>query len=332
MRHLKKLSAKLFFLLIPFVALNVIYINSGYLKIKYDMGKFDSVPENLQVANLGSSHGYIAFDYSIEEFKDKSCFNFALQQQTLDFDSAIFKQYINNFRENSLLIICLSPFETNGTPNYETDVNSKLRYYDFLKPRYFGNFSLREWFSYKYLSLFSSPHPIKETVNILDNIRRNAFQKNKSDFYFPTADLPAEVMGASYADVPPAEKEIQASKLVKHWVNTMPPSRKGMESNFNYIDTILELCKARKIKTAVITTPISREVFNALDQEKAYYPLAAFMDELSSKYPKTLFLNYTDLYFDAPFLLGDNNHLNRTGAKNFSKTLYKDLQDAGFLE
>ena len=113
-----KLFYKFFFLIFPYTIVNIIYINSDLWKYKDAVYKFNNIPIGIEVANLGSSHGLLSFDYSIENYENLVCYNMALAQQTLDFDEKIFQQYIENFKEDSTIIICLSPFETNGIPDY----------------------------------------------------------------------------------------------------------------------------------------------------------------------------------------------------------------------
>lgn len=332
MKNNLKLPLKILLLAFPFIAMTVIYGRLDILKNKYDLGKFDSVPENIDLANLGSSHAYIAFDYSTNGFKEMKCFNFALFQQTLDFDHAILKQYINKFKKNGILIICLSPFETNGIPDYEFDLNSKLRYYQFLKPQYIEFFSIKEMLYSHCLSIFSSPHPIYELKEAVKawyekTIRREHYQALTSDENFEP-----EIFSNTYAEVSEEEKILQAENLVKHWTKTIPPSPNGKEFNLYYIDRIITLCRNRNLKTVVVTPPISKEVFLELNKNSTYYSLSVFYEELEKKYPDTLFLNYVDLYFEKAHLLGDNNHLNKKGAREFSKTLYLDMKESGYFQ
>lgn len=332
MKNNLKLPLKILILAFPFIAMNFLYNGLGILKNKYDLGKFDSVPENLELANLGSSHAYIAFDYSTNDFNEMKCFNFALQQQTLDFDHAILKQYIDKFKENGILIISLSPFETNGIPDYEFDANSKLRYYQFLKPQYIEFFSIKEMLISCCLSIFSSPHPVNEMKEAVNAWYEKTIRRNHNKAPTPDESCESKISPYSYADVLGEEKILQAKNLVKHWARTIPPSPKGKEFNLYYIDRIITLCRNRNLKTVVVTPPISKEVFYELNNNCTYYSLSVFYEELKEKYPDTLFLNYVDLYFEKAYLLGDNNHLNKKGAKEFSKTLYLDMKESGYFQ
>lgn len=68
-----KLIIKVLLLILPFLIINILYQNSKGWKNKYDLKRFNSIPEEIENANLGSSHGS-AFDYSIGEFEGLNCF------------------------------------------------------------------------------------------------------------------------------------------------------------------------------------------------------------------------------------------------------------------
>ena len=88
-------------LCICIVGLNNIYIHldpndSDYTK------KFCDVPNNIEICNLGSSHGL--FGYNYEDIKnDHTCFNFALTSQSLSYDYRILKYYENNLQEGCIV-------------------------------------------------------------------------------------------------------------------------------------------------------------------------------------------------------------------------------------
>ena len=71
-----RLLVKLFLvLLLPFEILNLIYSYVEFNFTDNGMTKFRKVPYGIQIANVGSSHGY-NFDYS--EFPEYKSFNFKI--------------------------------------------------------------------------------------------------------------------------------------------------------------------------------------------------------------------------------------------------------------
>lgn len=315
-----QLFLKISLLFLPFIAANTAICMCGIQLKKNYMERFTYVPKEIEVANLGSSHGG-SFFYNIDEFKGLNCFNFANAQQTLDLDYALLRQYVKNFKKNSTLIICLSSFETNGIPSEELTWNSRQRYYSFLKGKYIENFSYSDWFFYKYLPLLSAKDPSKDLKKAFDIIF-----KIKSD------ELPAETEEECYDNIPDEEKSLKAEKFVKYWKFLFPPSDEGKDFNRKYLDLIINLCREHDINTVVVTTPISREAYNALAEDKQFCDVQEFHNQLKLKYPDTKFLNYIDLYFDQNKLFKDTNHLNAAGAKEFSKVIFKDLKSFGLID
>ena len=66
------------FFFLSFV-LNFAYKKSFYWKTQRVQSKFLNVPDEIQLANLGSSQGHCSFNY--DDFPEYKCFNFALPWQ-----------------------------------------------------------------------------------------------------------------------------------------------------------------------------------------------------------------------------------------------------------
>lgn len=316
-----KLFYKFFFLIFPYTIVNIIYINSDLWKYKDAVYKFNNIPKGIEVANLGSSHGLLSFDYSIENYKNLVCYNMALAQQTLDFDEKIFQQYIENFKEDSTIIICLSPFETNGIPDYVLNKKAKDRYYRFIKPQLIEDFSLNDWISINIFPYFLSPHPLKDLITISKEFSQKTENRKQ-----------APVINEKNYGTASAEERIKQSEKLGGWTDLFPPSEKGREFNLKKIDSIINLAKKHKINTVIVTTPITKDAFDVLQEKKPYYDIYQFYKELEQKYPDTKFLNYLDLFFKNDYLFSDNNHLNSTGAREFSRIIYSDLKKFGYVK
>ncbi len=88
-RFLKKIGIYCAVLLIMLVALNYQYKRT--LPPDYT-DKFQDVPDNICVFNLGSSHGLCSFCYEGLE-SEGECFNFGMNSQTLSYDYRLLQQY-----------------------------------------------------------------------------------------------------------------------------------------------------------------------------------------------------------------------------------------------
>ena len=105
-------------ILIPAAAVFVIYcLNKPYKPIndqKYlDVAKFSSLGiqyTQVQVGNLGSSHGAYNFDYTPLTERGFSCFNFANTSQSFNYDYAVLKEFGSYMTPGSVLFIPVSYF------------------------------------------------------------------------------------------------------------------------------------------------------------------------------------------------------------------------------
>ena len=90
------------------ILLNFLYVRTEAYRTMNDMEKFYNVPDNLEIVNVGSSHGLYAFDYSELSLKG---FNFALNSQNLFYDFQLLKQYQNHMiRGTTIVLISVSFF------------------------------------------------------------------------------------------------------------------------------------------------------------------------------------------------------------------------------
>lgn len=315
---------KILILAFPFFLLNHIYLNSSVWEDKYGLKKFKSVPDNIEVGNLGSSHGLLSLDYDIDAFNDKICFNFALLGQGLDFDYAILRQFIDKFDCCSSLIVCISPFETNGIPDYNVNPNAKLRNYGFLDKAFIENFSYREWFTFNYLSLFVSKSRINDLKFFLYEII-SKFNKNKM------SDISIDLEYKTYDDMPYELKMVKKKELINFWATMYPPKTEGKDFNLKYLDSIVELCYQHGVNPIIVIPPIARESVEELMETNIYYDIFEFHNDISKRYCDIKCLNYIDLFFDRNTYFRDNNHLSPEGAREFSKTIYSDLVKFGYI-
>ncbi len=79
---------------------------NGYRHLN-DTDKFLHVPTELQVINLGSSHGLNGFDYSEASIKG---YNMALAAQGFYYDYRILKQYSSHLVDEAVVLLPISYF------------------------------------------------------------------------------------------------------------------------------------------------------------------------------------------------------------------------------
>ena len=128
---------------IPAAAVLILYfMNKSYRKIdseKYlDVVKFSTlgiyVPE-VQIGNLGSSHGAYDFNYDALTERGYQCFNFANTSQSYNYDYAVLKEFGSYLTEDSILFIPVSYFSFNNEVVNDAEREAmSIRYYHCLSP------------------------------------------------------------------------------------------------------------------------------------------------------------------------------------------------------
>lgn len=109
-----------------------------------EVNKFNFVPEGIQIANMGSSHGDAAFNWdSLTKERNFKCFNFALASQPYKYDYALLNMHQNDLAEGGIVFIPVSYFSFNSEAVTPEDIEAiSVRYYRILSPQYNPDYSL----------------------------------------------------------------------------------------------------------------------------------------------------------------------------------------------
>lgn len=110
--------------------------SSIYKKWESEWERYKAVPENLKIANIGSSCDANNYDYSLWDIEG---FNFASAPQDLYYDNQVLEQYGSHLNENAVVIISLSEFAL-LVDKYETDYHN-YKYYGYIDPIRILNYS-----------------------------------------------------------------------------------------------------------------------------------------------------------------------------------------------
>ena len=136
---------------------NIIIIIFQKKKYKKDL------PEKIKVFNLGSSHGYHAYNYT----DNKNGINLAGRSQTFYYDKIMFDYVYDKIERGAICFLLFSYFSFAGKERWQRD--DLIKYYRILKLRDFKGKEKIECFVYKYLPLIWS---IRKEI-------RKKFLKNK---------------------------------------------------------------------------------------------------------------------------------------------------------
>ena len=109
-----------------------------------EINVFNFIPENIQLANVGSSHGQCAFNWdALAQERGYETFNFALTSQSFLYDYSLINMHRDDFADGSLLFIPVSYFSFNEEATDPADQEAiSVRYYRLLSPKYNPDYSL----------------------------------------------------------------------------------------------------------------------------------------------------------------------------------------------
>ena len=287
--------------------LNYLYINTNYWKNTVAK-EIKNVPEGIQIANVGSSHGLCSFDYSYIPY---TAYNFGLIAQWFFYDYAILRQFVSKFDKNAVLLIPVSYFQITEAKNDFRD--QRAWYYSFLDKKNMDSYSIQE-------KILLSQIPVLTAGRNLQ---------------FIIKDQPPSISGAL------KEPEFTTHGIKRHesWTSDMMADTETREKGFTYnkslVSQMAEFCYAHDIQPVLITTPIT-SVLNNIYRDKTpdfFDDFYRFTRELQEDYPSLPYLDYShDPRFENDFsLFRDSDHLNNTGAEKFTAIVVSDLQAGGLL-
>lgn len=299
--------------LIPAMAVLIIYaMNKPYKEIdaqKYmDIIKFETLGREyweINIGNLGSSHGAYDFDYTDIKNRGYICFNFANTSQSYDYDYAILKEYGQYMVDGSVLFIPVSYFSFNNEVVNDTEAEAmSVRYYHFLSPENIPNYD-------PYVDLITNRLPILSAGKDILKL-------------FPKLETALTAHASNDGiDVEEFARKAQ-ERYSRHFDNK---EEYFMPERIEELYAIINYCKENQITPVLITTPFSQYYTDQVSQE--------FLQEFQqtvTKIASDTGVNYYDYSHDERFhanleYFSDSDHLNETGALYFTNILWDEVTE-----
>ncbi len=308
-QFLIKISAITIPFIVLLLVLNYAFSKSYWWTVYYtEQEKFSHVPQHIQLANVGSSHGVYAFDYS--DFPEYTAFNMAVSWQHHRYNYQIIKQYADYFSENAVMLIPISYFDIT-----RIDEEPLYKYYKILKKENFPDWNIKDYFLFKAFPFFSTKQPWKKILINESNSVIAAHERTIVTEQSVTTD--AKVMYEIFTKDNGAEK-----------------GEEGFQYNIAAVSKIIDLCYSRKIIPVLVSTPQTDKLNDLHTKADFFGKFYRFTDVLKEKYPGLIYLDYSQNaeYSSDYSLFFDSTHLNPKGAKKFTAQIVQDLKDAGLLE
>lgn len=290
----------------------LILLNNRYEKVMdnpySDTDKFnymDTVYQNIQICNVGSSHGEYSFYY--EELSKQSgyeCFNFAMASQTYNYDYAVLSMYKDHFADNSILFIPVSCFSFNNEVTNEKEQQSlSTKYYTFLSPKYIPDYD-------PYVDFVTHRFPIlsaqEDIVKIFPKLTMKVFAEENN------------------APNPDEFREKANNRYQRHMENK---EEYFMPERIDALYNVINFCKDNNITAVLITTPYT-SFYNEL-----------FPQDFTSKFQETInqvsqdtgtpYYNYSndERFSNHLEYFSDGDHLNTEGSVVFMDTIQKEIPE-----
>lgn len=310
--------------LFPFLVINGLYIASEYSQGDSDIQKFKNMPENIQIANLGSSLGKFSFDY--KNYPELNGFNMALLQQYLELDKSVLVQCKNKLSPNAVVMIIVGMIEYDSIPSEVTVSNVEKKYYQFLDYKNIPGCTVSKYLKLKFFPVVSASHPFKTIWSYYSSYFKN---KKESKEENPEQNIKRFSENSQ-------EKQVEISKSeFKRCFEPFPRAgEKGLLYNENLVFDMIEICRQNNLIPVVVSTPITKTFLDLYPtQEDLLEVIQRFKDDLNKKYPEVKWLDYSfdEKLSENPYYFMDPFHLNDDGALIFTDEVISDLRGLGIL-
>ena len=277
----------------------------------------------VEIANVGSSHG--AYDFTYDELTKEgfSCFNFGSVSQTYQYDLALLQEYGVHLDKGCVLFIPVSYFSFNNETVNDTEAQAlSVKYYHFLSPKNIPDYDL-------YTDIVTTRLPILSAGEDLLKLLPDCSPSLK----VLAAEEDPETEGVDGAAAEPAEMdesaiavfaERAAARYDRHFnnkENLFLPEREEQ------LLSLIDYCKKHELTPVLITTPFSAYYNNPVSED--------FLDRFYgtvNRIASDTNVNYYDYSHDARFsenltYFSDSDHLNAEGAAYFMEIIAEEVPE-----
>ena len=335
--------------------LNRFYVNGYYYRDVYsEIDKMYDVPYDIQMVNLGTSHGLASFRYPEDGV---TRYNLALSGEDIYHDFATLKQFADHLAPGCIVALPTSYFSF----CMSTEEPSQKRYYAYLDREYLRGFSYETLINAKYLPVLrSGEFIIKDLIKdqeldvgaaMMDedleapeavSEETSAGPINDSAAASPVSasDAAAQSGPAPSYELTDQEKESKEAELISHAAGRVESWRSGymtagrrfIAENTAILTEMVQFCYDHGFRPLLVTTPIYKALNDNFSEEELR---VCYFDPMREVAQKTG-VPYLDLSHDAvlsatPDYYGNSDHMNRYGAAAFYEVYTAYLKTIGYL-
>lgn len=295
---------------------NEFYKHSYHYKNKAGLNKFDTIPNGIEIANVGSSHGFYNFNYS--NCTEYVTFNFGLTGQRHFYNLQILKTYKNKLSKKAVILIPISYLEikTASSPYFDSQLPFYYRIVDW---KYLHKNTFRDMLLSYYFPIFVTDKPYKALLMGLKE------KDGESEYVTVQYEKASDNM---------AEVTAWAKNDYESWMEDFNNSD-GLEENLSALSNLIDFCIDNDFIPVLVTTPLSQALNSYFDNDESFMSVFnLFIKKITSKYPEVHYFNYShdDEFQNNYSLFFDANHLNIYGSHIFTDRLISELISNNILK
>lgn len=270
---------------------------------------------DVEIANVGSSHGAYDFIYDGLTEDGYSCFNFGSVSQTYQYDLALLKEYGSHLDEGCVVFIPVSYFSFNNETVNESEAQAlSVKYYHFLSPKNVPDYDLYTDIVTTRLPILSAGEDLLKLLPVFSPSLKVLAAEEESDTGSAEMDEAAVAEFANRA----------AMRFDRHFNNKETLFLPERETQ---LLSLIDYCKKHGLTPVLITTPFSVYYNNPVPED--------FLDRFYgtiNRIASDTNVSYYDYSHDARFgenltCFSDSDHLNAEGAAYFMEIIAEEVPE-----
>lgn len=292
------------------LALIVFALNQFYwkrLKPDFQAERFRHVPDNIQICNFGSSHGFYGFNYADAQ---ETTFNFALPAQMPSYDCRILKRYEGKLAEKATVYLVISYFSFLGMDEtlIEGFDTKNATYYRFLPAQYVKAYDIKTMLFIKYWNLPKGEdwiHACFMKPQTMDDIWT---QTTNAD------DAAKDAVRAYTAHLVTNKQDASGKRIIN-------------QEEIDALYEMISICREKGAEPVLVITPFLSEYLDMIEENAPDFfgEFYGIFDKVAQDTGVRHYDYSSDERFSHDYsLFRDADHLNKTGARKFTNLLLQE--------
>ena len=298
--------------LVPILVLNPFYRGTEHYKTENGVMGFERVPSGLALANTGSSHGKYGFRY--DRLSGAAGFNFAMEGQPFVYDLALLRHFADRLNSNAVVLISVSIESFHRIPESTPEI--RPRYYRILPRHLVPDYCMADEVRYSLLPVLGAGRNVFRIFDDRPAADDGAFRR--SSLAACTGEDLERLAQERYKDV--------------QVVVVRPADGEALRRNERLLEEMIRFCQASQWTPVLVSTPFAR-AFGRQYSEEDWIEFQARIEAVRAVTGGPAYFDHSrdGRFADAPELFSDVDHLNESGAEQFTAVVVGELQKGGVL-